>query len=74
METVASKYTMLYLKLLYSLVGTCITIATKFFEELGFVNKDNYKFQMDRHFSYAVGIPFETLVQYQFHILKTIDY
>lgn len=49
-------------------------LATKFQEEIGFINRKNVRFFRNSHFQYAVNIPAERLNQFEHHLLSVIDY
>ena len=38
---------------LIRLFGSCLTLATKYYEENGFVNTDGFKYVSDKHFAVA---------------------
>ena len=58
----------------FSLLTTCLVLATKYYEEKDFVNVDKYIYTHDSHFYVATLIPTNTLYECQVVILQQIDY
>lgn len=56
------------------MLGTCIVVAVKYNEEVCHFNSRGLRFYKDSEFSVAVSIPTKKLMQYQLHLLKTIDH
>jgi len=59
---------------LIRLFGSCLTLATKYYEENGFVNIDGFKYVSDKHFAVATLLEAKELGEFQVEVLKTIDY
>jgi hypothetical protein len=51
-----------------------VSLATKYYEEAGFVNKAGYCFYKNSHLQYAVSIPAQQLSAFECHLLNIIDF
>ena len=51
-----------------------MSLATKYYEELGFVNKAGYCFYKNSHLQYALSIPAARLSEFERHLLNVIDF
>ena len=51
-----------------------MSLATKYYEELGFVDKAGIMYNKTEHLQYAVRIPASTLSRFEIHLVKMIDY
>lgn len=60
--------------MLFSLFATCLVLATKYYEEVAFVNQSGYGFFKDAHFEVVTSIPKNVLAAFQLHVLETIDF
>lgn len=60
--------------MLFSLFATCLVLATKYYEEVAFVNPSGYGFFKDGHFEVCTQIPKAILATFQLHVLETIDF
>ena len=58
----------------FSFFGASMVLATKYYEEGGFVNPSGYGFYSDKHFGAVVEIPVSVLMSLQFHVLEMIDH
>jgi len=51
-----------------------LTLATKYYEEHGFVNIDGFKYVADPHFHVATLIETKELGESQLEVLQAVDY
>lgn len=51
-----------------------MVLATKYYEEVAFVNPSGFGFFMDGHLQVAVQIQKHVLVDFQLHVLDIIDH
>ena len=56
------------------LFGTCLTLATKYYEEHPFVNVDGFCYVNDDHFTVATYISKKDLVEGQLEVLRVLDH
>lgn len=58
----------------YSLLGTTMVLAVKYYEEICLVNDKGERFYFDSQFQTAVNIPKPYLIDFQLIFLQTVDF